>query len=91
MRYACAYIRKHFPGVFLTETDGTDMVFIDCNEWCRDHGKTLDEVLKAGWQVGVGWQDGRLFEADFHIRMNLALPFSKVQEAFERLRAYVFC
>lgn len=91
MRYACAYIRKHFPGVFLTETDGTYMVFIDCNEWCRDHGKTLDEVLKAGWQVGVGWQDGRLFEADFHIRMNLALPFSKVQEAFERLRAYVFC
>lgn len=49
-----------------------------------------DEVEQAGWDVGVTWQDGRMFHGPWAIRMNLALPFSKVQEAFERLRKYVF-
>ena len=50
----------------------------------------MDELLKAGWDVGVAWQDGRAFHGPSHIRMNLALPLSRVQEAFERLRQYVF-
>lgn len=91
MGYACTYIRKYFPGVSVSEPEGTYMLFIDCSRWCQIHKKTLDEVLKAGWRVGVGWQDGRLFEADCHIRLNLAMPFVRVQEAFRRLRAYVFC
>ena len=49
-----------------------------------------DEVLKAGWDVGVAWQDGRPFFAPYGIRVNLALPLSRVQEAFERLKKYVF-
>ena len=52
--------------------------------------KTLDEVLKAGWDVGVAWQDGRPFHGCCHIRMNLALPLTRVQEAFARLKTYVF-
>jgi len=47
-------------------------------------------MRKAGWDVGVAWQDGRDFNGPCHIRMNLALPFSRVQEAFERLKQYVF-
>ena len=54
------------------------------------NGQTLDEVMKAGWDVGVAWQDGRPFHQEYGIRMNLALPLSRVKEAFERLDAYVF-
>ena len=66
------------------------MLFLDCKKWCEKHGKTMDELLKAGWDVGVAWQDGRAFHGPSHIRKNLALPLSSVQEAFERLRQYVF-
>ena len=50
----------------------------------------MDELLKAGWDVGVAWQDGRPFHCRYGIRMNLALPLSRVQEAFARLERYVF-
>lgn len=88
--YACDYIREHFEGVEAAKPQGTYMLFLDCSKWCENHGKTLDEVLKAGWDVGVAWQDGRPFHGSCHIRMNLALPLSRVQEAFERLEKYVF-
>lgn len=67
------------------------MLFWDCTQWCEAHGKTIDEVLRAGWDVGVAWQDGRMFHGVCAIRMNLALPLSRVQEAFRRLDTYVFC
>ena len=51
---------------------------------------SIDEVQKAGWDVGVAWQDGRMFLHPCSIRMNLALPLSRVKEAFERLDKYVF-
>ena len=66
------------------------MLFVDCGEWCKAHGKTVDDVLKAGYDVGVVWQDGRNFHGPSHIRINLALPLSRVQEAFDRLDKYVF-
>jgi cystathionine beta-lyase len=66
------------------------MIFVDCTEYCEHTGRSLREVLKAGWDVGVGWQDGRRFGASCHIRMNLAVPFSRIQDACERLEKYVF-
>lgn len=56
----------------------------------KEHGKTMDDVQKAGLEVGVLRQDGRAFHGAYSIRMNLALPFARVQEAFERLNKYVF-
>lgn len=53
--YACDFIKEHFPGVTLSRPQGTYMLFLDCEEWCKTHGKTIDEVLKAGWDVGVAW------------------------------------
>ncbi|GLG91798.1 MalY/PatB family protein [Sellimonas catena] len=88
--YAYDYIKEHFEGVNLSKPQGTYMLFLDCEEWCKKHGKTVDELLKAGWDVGVAWQDGRPFHGEYCIRMNLALPFSRVQEAFRRLDEYVF-
>ncbi len=88
--FACQYIAQHFEGVEVSRPQGTYMLFIDCAGWLEKHNKTIDELLKAGWDVGVVWQDGRAFQGKTHIRMNLALPFSRVQEAFRRLNQYVF-
>ena len=88
--FACDYIAKHFEGVTVSKPQGTYMLFIDCEKWLETHGKTMDELLNAGWDVGVVWQDGRAFHGKTHIRLNLALPLSRVQEAFNRLDKYVF-
>ena len=88
--YACAYIRQHFAGVDVAKPEGTYMLFLDCSGWCEAHGKDIAALLKAGWNVGVAWQDGRPFHGACSIRMNLALPLSRVQEAFDRLDKYVF-
>ena len=91
VNYACDYIKEHFDGVEVSKPEGTYMLFLDCTEWCEKHGKTIADVEKAGWDVGVAWQDGRMFHGPCSIRMNLALPLSRVKEAFERLNKYVFC
>lgn len=88
--FACKYIKEHFPGVEVSRPQGTYMLFADCTKWCEEHGKAIDEVLKAGWDVGVAWQDGRRFHGPCAIRINLALPLSRVKEAFERMDRYVF-
>lgn len=88
--YAADYIRDHFPGVTAARAQGTYILYLDCTEWCAAHGKTLDQVLKAGWDVGVAWQDGRPFLGKCHIRMTLASPTSRIREAFDRLSRYVF-
>ena len=90
VRFACDYIAAHFKGVTVSKPQGTYMLFLDCTQWCEDHGQSMDELLQAGWDVGVGWQDGRPFHGEHHIRMNLALPKCRVTEAFERLDRYVF-
>ena len=90
VNYACEYIQKHFQGIRVSKPQGTYMLFLDCTEWCKVHGKTIDELLRSGAEVGVIWQDGRPFHGPCHIRMNLALPLSRVQEAFSRLDKYVF-
>ena len=88
--YACDYIEKHFDGVFAARPQGTYMLFMDCSEWLRAHDKTLDELLQMGWDVGVAWQDGRQHGGTEHIRLNVALPLSRVKEAFDRMDKYVF-
>ena len=66
------------------------MLFPDLTEWCEKSGKTLDEVEQAAWDAGVALQDGRMFHGKCHLRINLALPHSRVREAFRRLDQYVF-
>ena len=88
--YACRYIESHFDGVSVSRPEGTYMLFVDCTEWCEKHGKTIEDVEHAAWDVGVACQDGRMFHGPCHLRINLALPLSRVQEAFDRLDKYVF-
>jgi cystathionine beta-lyase len=88
--FACDYIREHLPGLSVSKPQGTYMLFVDCTQWCDRHNKTLDDVLRACHDVGVAVQDGRAFHGKCHLRMNLALPLSRVQEAFRRMDACVF-
>lgn len=88
--FACRYIGEHFQGVRVQRPQGTYMLFLNCTDWCSTRGKTIDELLQACYNVGVYVQDGRPFHGSCHVRMNLALPLSRVQEAFRRLDRYVF-
>lgn len=90
IEYAVNYIRDHFEGVWTSRPEGTYMLFVDCSKWCEAHHKTIEDVEKAAWDVGVACQDGRMFHGNCHLRINLALPLSRVKEAFERLDRYVF-
>lgn len=90
VEYACWYIENHFPGVETYKPQGTYMLFLDCSRWCQTHGKTIEELMQACWDVGVAVQDGRMFHGPCHLRVNLAQPLSRVKEAFARLKQYVF-
>lgn len=88
--FAADFINERFEGVSVSRPQGTYMLFLDCTEWCRARGESIDGLLAAGWAAGVYWQDGRQFQGPCHIRMNLASPASRIKEAFERLDKYVF-
>ena len=91
INYAVGVIQREFGGVEVSKPEGTYMLFLHCEEFCRRHGLTIDELIRKGWDVGVAWQQGAPFHDEWGIRMNLALPYAQVVEAFDRLRAYVFC
>ena len=90
VRYAVDFIREHFEGVSVFEPEGTYMLFLDCEQWCKKHGRSLRELERSCWRVGVALQDGAMFNGPYSLRINLALPQSRVKEAMERLQKYVF-
>ena len=87
---ACCYVDARFGGVKVCRPQGTYMLFLDCTGWCERTGKTMDDILKAAWDVGVAIQDGRAFHGEHHLRVNVALPTERVREAFERLDQFIF-
>lgn len=88
--YACNFIDKHFDGVEVSKPEGTYMLYLDISKFCKKNNITCEEVLRKGTDCGVAWQDGRMFVCPDTIRINLALPTSRVKEAFSRLNDYVF-
>ncbi len=77
-------------GIKVRKAQGTYMLFPDFTDWCKKNGKTMDELEKACWDVGVALQDGRAFHGEHSLRINLAIPTPYVQEAMDRLKRYVF-
>ena len=59
-------------------------------KYCKENNVDIETILHKGWEYGVYWQDGRPFHGPYSIRINLALPLSRVKEAFDRLKTYVF-
>jgi cystathionine beta-lyase len=88
--YACDFIEKNFPGVRVMRPQGTYMLFLDCHDFCAEKGIRIDELQLRGVHAGVIWHNGEDFVMPETIRMNLALPFSRLKEALNRLKDYAF-
>lgn len=88
--YVKYFMENRFPGVSMFLPEGTYMLFLNCKAWCEAHGVTMDELLKRGVRAGVIWQNGADFGDPDCIRLNVALPFSLVEEAMKRLEERVF-
>ena len=79
-----------FKGVEVSCPQGTYILYVDCTQWYKEHNKTIDEIEKATWKVGVALQVGRNFNGPCHLRINLALPIYKIKEAFKRFNEFLF-
>lgn len=88
--FALEFMQENLPGVHSARPQGTYMMWLDLAEYLSASGRTLEDVLNSGWDVGIGWQSGIFFEGPTHIRLNLASPLSRIREAFERMQKYVF-
>ena len=90
LRYVKDFMETNFPGVSMFLPEGTYMLFLNCKAWCDAHGVPMDELLRRGVRAGVIWQNGADFGDPDSIRLNVALPFSLVEEAMRRLKDRVF-
>ena len=83
------FFKESVRGVDLRKPEGTYVIVPDFTEWCIQNKKSLDELLRAGVEVGVLWRDGRQFHSPQGIRMSLGLPTKKLEEVLHRLKKYV--
>ena len=60
VEYAVNHIRDYYRGINVSKPQGTYMLFLDCEDWCEENYKSLDELLKsrlgcrccmAGWKT----------------------------------------
>ena len=84
--YACDFFKNEFEGIDISKPEGTYMIFPDFTNWLEKHNRTIDEVYAAGVREGVIWQPGAAFNGPNCIRMNLALPHSRLVEAMNRIK-----
>lgn len=88
--YAHEHIRDQYAGVHCAKAEGTYVLLADCRAWCDERGMAYEELVRAGWDVGVTWHDGRLFGCPGCVRIAVSVPYALVVEAFDRLDRYVF-
>lgn len=88
--YAWEHINRSYKGVQCARPEGTYVLLADCRAWCDEHGVRYEDMARLGWDVGVTWHDGRLFECPGFVRIAVSVPHVQVVEAFDRLDKYVF-
>ena len=79
-----------YEGVTCAKAEGTYVLLADCRAWCDAHGVSYADFPRLGWDVGVTWHDGRLFECPGFVRIAVSVPHTQVVDAFDRLDRYVF-
>lgn len=84
------FINRELMGVKVFKSEGTYMLFIDCSEYLNQNELKIEQLLSRGYEYGVGWQPGKLFNEENFIRLNLALPTKLVEEALRRMKEYIF-
>lgn len=90
MNYAYEFVVNHLEGVTASLPDGTYLLVLECEQWCKEHNVSMNDLVKKGYEYGVIWAAGAQNYGPYGIRMCLAHPFSQVQEVFDRLAKYVF-
>ena len=90
LNFAYEHITKNYRGVKVSRTEGTYMLFLDCEEFCKEKNLSHDELVKSGWKVGVTWHDGILFQAPHGLRLSLASPYKMIEDAFCRMDRFIF-
>ena len=88
--YAYEHIKKNYSGVKVSKPEGTYMLFIDCEDFCKENKISHAELLKKFWAKGITLHDGNLFKSPQSFRLSLASPFSLIEEAFQRIDKYIF-
>ena len=53
--YVCDFFARELPGVTCAKPQGTYMLFVDCAGCAQAHGVSIADILKRGWDVGIGW------------------------------------
>ncbi|MFP4198672.1 MAG: MalY/PatB family protein [Halanaerobium sp.] len=83
------YLKENISGIKVTEAEGTYLVWLDC----RDLGFESDEQLInfMNQKAKVGLNPGRWFgdAGSMHMRLNIACPRERLEEALERLKKAV--
>ena len=87
--FACEHMNA-YDGVSCARPQGTYVLLADCRAWCDAHGVSYQDFPRLGWDVGVTWHDGRLFDCPGFVRIALSVPRAQVEEAMARLDRYVF-
>lgn len=82
------YLRPYH--IHVARPESICLLFLDCSGYLKEHGITINKLIRAGWDVSVIWQDRRLLHPGNTIRMSLASPTARVEEAFSWLDKYVF-
>lgn len=84
MDYVAEYLAKYMPRIRLKKPEGTYLLWLDCHGMELSHSALKQffiEKARLGLSHGVGF--GR--EGEGFMRMNIATPYSTVEEAMKRL------
>ncbi len=78
------FCRKYIPEIVPVRPEATYMIWLDCRKLGMN-GKMLSEFFIS--KAGVGLNEGSTFGAggEGFMRMNLATPLSRLEEAMERI------
>ena len=77
-------------GITLMKPEGTYLLYPYVGEWEKSRGVDHETLIRRGVERGVIWINGDGFGVPDTIRINAAVPKSKVIEAFDRLDEYAF-
>lgn len=77
-------------GVDLSKPQGTYLLLPSFEKYCQVKKISYEALLKKFWQYGLAVSDGRPFHFMNGIRMNIASPSSKIEEAIDRMKKFIF-
>lgn len=77
-------------GIEVAKAQGTYLLYPETGKWEKNNGVSHDELVKRGIERGVIWIDGDGFGIPNTIRINTAVPASRLSEALDRLDRYAF-